>query len=116
LKIHNTRVHTKIDFKNFPAACDVCGNVFENENQLKKHKKREHTYHTVQFQCNECEFMANEVETLNVHFGRKHTNKKQCGLCDKTFRSTKDQTSTICGILQIICKAHLEKSHSAGIF
>jgi hypothetical protein len=26
------------------------------------------------------------------------------------------QTSTIRSILQIICKAHLEKSHSAGTF
>jgi hypothetical protein len=26
------------------------------------------------------------------------------------------QTSTICSILQIICKAHLKKSHSAGTF
>ena len=44
----------------------------------------------MQLQCNECEFMANEVETLNVHFGRKQTNKKQCGLCDKPFQSSKD--------------------------
>ena len=34
--------------------------------------------------------MANEVETLDVHFGRKHTSKKQCGLCDKTFGSSID--------------------------
>ena len=27
-----------------------------------------------------------------------------------------NQTSTIRSILQIICKAHLEKSHSAGTF
>ena len=31
--------------------------------------------------------MANKVETPNVHFGRKHTEKPQCGLCDKTFES-----------------------------
>ena len=90
LKIHNTRVHSTIDFSKFPAACDVCGKVLENENKLKKHKKSEHTYHAVKFQCNECEFMANEIETLDVHFGRKHSDKKQCGLCDKTFGSSKD--------------------------
>ena len=34
---------------------------------MKKHKKSEHTYHAVRYQCNECDFMANEVETLDVH-------------------------------------------------
>ena len=32
--------------------------------------------------------MANEVETLNVHFGKKHASQSQCGLCDKTFESS----------------------------
>ena len=53
---------------------------------MKKHKKSQHTYHSVRYQCNECDFLANEVETLNVHFGIKHTNK--CGLCDKMFESS----------------------------
>ena len=57
---------------------------------MKKHKKSQHTYHNVRYQCNECEFMAQEVETINVHFGRKHSEKNQCGLCDKNF-----ETSTI---------------------
>ena len=83
LKIHNSRVHSKINFETFPAACDICEKVFENENSMRKHKKREHSYHTVKYQCNECEFMANEAETLNVHFGKHHSNKKQFGLCDK---------------------------------
>ena len=32
--------------------------------------------------------MANEIETLDVHFGKKHTNNFQCGLCDKTFETS----------------------------
>ena len=90
LKIHNTIVHYKINFDEFPAACDVCEKVFTNEKELRKHKKANHTYHYVKYQCNECEFMANEVETLDVHFGRKHSSKNQCGLCDKMF-----DTSTV---------------------
>ena len=86
LKIHSSKVHSKIDFEEFPAACDICEKVLQNENELKKHKKLLHTYHSVRYQCNECEFLANEVETLNVHFGIKHTNK--CGLCDKIFESS----------------------------
>ena len=87
LKIHNSKVHSNIDFEQFPAACDICEKVLQNESDLRKHKKSQHTYHNVRYQCNECEFMANEVETLNIHFGKKHTEKPQCGLCDKTFES-----------------------------
>ena len=89
LKIHNSKVHSKINVEEFPALCDVCEKVLENENDLTKHKKSHHTNHSVRYQCNECEYMANEVETLHVHFGRKHSNKKQCGLCDKTFETSK---------------------------
>ena len=74
-----------MDFLTFPAACDVCERVLDNEKKLKEHKKLEHTYHTVKFQCNECEFMANEPHTLQVHFGLKHSVKQHCGLCDEDF-------------------------------
>ena len=86
MKIHNSKVHSKINFQEFPAACDICEKVLKNENELKKHKKSEHTYHSVRYQCNECDFLAHEIETLNVHFGLKHTNK--CGLCDKIFKTS----------------------------
>ena len=64
--------------------------MLNSESDLKKHKKSQHTYHYVKYQCNECEFMANEIETMSVHFGKKHSKKNQCGLCDKCF-----ETSTI---------------------
>ena len=90
LKIHSSKVHSNINFEEFPAACDICEKVLQNESDLKKHKKSQHTYHNVRYQCNECDFMAHEVETLNVHFGSKHTEKKQCGLCDENFESSED--------------------------
>ena len=78
-----SRLHSEINVDESPAACDVCEKVFDNENVMKKHKKKEHTYHFVKYQCNECDFMENEPETLNVLFGIKHSTKKQCRLCDK---------------------------------
>ena len=83
LKIHNAKVHSNVNFEEFPAACDICEKVLDNESSLKKHKKTDHTFHYVKFQCIECDFMAKEEQTLHVHFGRKHSVKKQCGLCDK---------------------------------
>ena len=114
LKIHKTRIHSKINFEEFPASCDICGKVLENEKKLKKHKKSEHTYHVVRYQCNECEFMANEVETLDVHFGKKHLDKKQCGLCDKFFDTSKllDDHLTKCEIFMCSnsgCRESYEK-------
>ena len=34
LKIYNSKVHSKIDFASFPAACDVCEKVLTDENEL----------------------------------------------------------------------------------
>ena len=42
LKIHNTKVHSLVDFKEFPAVCDICEKILENEMNLKQHKKTEH--------------------------------------------------------------------------
>ena len=81
----SSKIHSKINFADFPAACDVCEQVLTNVKDLNQHKKREHMFHTVKFQCNECQFMANEPQTLQVHFGMEHSTKKQCGLCDKEF-------------------------------
>ena len=58
-----------VDFKEFPAACDICEKILDNEMNLKQHKKTEHTCHYVKCQCNECDFMAKEEQTLHVHFG-----------------------------------------------
>ena len=102
LKIHNSKVHSKINFEEFPAACDICEKVLKSETDLKKHKKTQHTYHYVKYQCNECEFMALEEETMSVHFGRKHSNKNQCGLCDKIFA-----TSTILNDHLITCEVFM---------
>ena len=43
------------------------------------------THHIVKSQCNECYFLASEPHTLQVHFGKNHSTKKHCGLCDKEF-------------------------------
>ena len=32
--------------------------------------------------------MANEPQTLHVHFGKLHSVKKLCGLCDRTFENS----------------------------
>ena len=102
------------DLEEFPAACNICEKVLDNEDSLKRHKKNEHTFHIVRYQCDECNFMANDITTLHVHFGMHHSVKKQCGLCDKEFKSAKelDVHQSHCEICQCSsgqCKDTFEK-------
>ena len=84
-----TRVHSKVNFQEFPSTCDLCEEILSNENELKLHKKNCHTFHSVRYRCNACDFLSQEIETMNVHYSREHGNN-QCGLCDKNFKTRKD--------------------------
>ena len=49
---------------------------------------KNHNTHTTMYDISVTNVnLLNEVETLNVHFGRKHTKNPQCCLCDKIFES-----------------------------
>ena len=61
------RLHSKLNVDEFPAACDICEKVLENEIAMKKHKKKEHTFHFVKYYCNEWEFKANALELKNTY-------------------------------------------------
>jgi hypothetical protein len=114
LKIHNSKVHCKkIDFKECPAACGACEKILDNEIKLKKHKKEEHSYQYVKFQRNECDFMANEPQTLHVKFGKLHSVKELCGLVIDLFttlnsgcRDTYEKVSDI--------SEHIQKEHKTN--
>ena len=49
---------------------------FRKQARTEETQKSEHTYHVVRYECNEYEFMANEVETLDAHFGKKKLRKE----------------------------------------
>ena len=55
---------------------NICEKILDSESKLKEHNKSEHTYHSVRYQCNECEFIANEISTLQVHLRTNHSVKK----------------------------------------
>ena len=76
LKIQNAKVHSTLNFDEFPAACDICEKVLDNETKLKKHKKTEQTFHACLLP------------------------KKQCGLCDKVFDNSRqlDEHLSTCEI------------------
>ena len=47
--------------------------------------------------------MANEVQTLHVHFGINHFIKKQCGLCDKYFDNSKHLEDHLSACDMFVC-------------
>ena len=72
LKIHKSKAHFLQDA------------IFVRKFLIMK-KKNEQTYHIVRYQCDEFDFMANEVITLDVHFGMKHSIKNNVASAIKNF-------------------------------
>lgn len=79
LKVHNKRKHAEI-MEVFPQTCDFCDLQFQNKSEVKEHLKV-HTYRTVDMKCEDCDFMANDDLSLEVHSSRKHSGNFECALC-----------------------------------
>ncbi|KAL5278849.1 hypothetical protein ACFFRR_003467 [Megaselia abdita] len=71
--------------------CHVCGHLFNNTTNLKKHFQRgihPESELILQFKCLQCELVFNERHEANSHFRANHEEKEQnfkCDLCFKTF-------------------------------
>ena len=44
-----------------------------------------HSYKAVDYRCAECDFMGSSDTTMEVHMGREHCEKIECGMCDSVF-------------------------------
>ena len=47
----------------------------------KKHMKT-HSYKQVEFRCEECDFFGETPFTMEVHLGKSHSDHFECGLCE----------------------------------
>ena len=81
LKIHMKKKHTAVDNDTFPQTCHLCEKNCENRNDLKKHLIT-HSYKKAKFNCSECDFVCQNVISMEVHNGKQHSDKLECGLCD----------------------------------
>ena len=79
LKVHTRRKHGIIE-DIFPQACDFCERQFQSKNEIEEHLKV-HTYRTVDMKCEDCDFLANDDLSLEVHAARKHSGNFECALC-----------------------------------
>ena len=84
LKIHMKRKHTDYTKEEFPRSCDQCDKIVNNISDMKKHLKT-HSYKDIQFQCSFCHFCnfcSGEQIEMEVHIGKEHSDKFECGHCE----------------------------------
>ena len=86
LKIHKTKKHTSVEIEPFPRSCDLCDEIFKDSYEMKKHLLA-HSYKKAKFKCDECDFVGKIKATMEVHIGKHHCEKYECGLCDSEFGS-----------------------------
>ena len=63
--------------------------MLNSESEMRKHVAS-HSYTNSKFKCDECEFLGGNDATMQVHIGKYHTDKFECGLC---YIEEKDQES-----------------------
>ena len=125
LKTHKARIHTKTNALQYPAECELCEAKLENEQIMKEHLKY-HSYKKSTYKCEDCDYCSENFLTMEVHVGKHHGEKIDCGLCNfeaKDLEALNMHLST-CEIY--VCddccyrsihiheiKEHLEKSHTS---
>ena len=86
---------------------------------------KSHLYKEAKFQCEDCPFVGKNFETMEVHAGKAHTDKLECGLCENNFENMENlnlhlQTCEIYRCRRCVkkennisdIKLHVEKKHN----
>ena len=81
LKTHKVRMHTQTKNVQYPLECEYCDAKLENETVMKEHLKL-HLYKKSTFKCEDCEFCSENFLTMEVHVGKYHSEKEECGMCN----------------------------------
>ena len=89
---------------------------------------KSHSYKGVDFKCEECDFLGINETTMEVHFGREHSDNIECGLCDFLAKDLIDLDTHLstceiykCGDCNLVTKTlgnmktHIEKDHQGKI-
>ena len=84
LKVHIKRKHTIL--LDIPQSCEFCEVRCYNKGNLEDHLK-EHTYNELKYKCEDCDFLANDILSLDVHVERKHSGNFKCAICEFTAKN-----------------------------
>ena len=55
---------------------------------MRKHLKS-HSFKDARFKCEDCEFVGDSKETMELHIQWTHTDTFECGICENTFGNGK---------------------------
>ena len=50
-----------------------------------KRNMRNHSFKEAKVKCEDCNFVGQSRETMEVHTGKNHTDNFECGLCEHNF-------------------------------
>ena len=125
LKTHKARIHTETTALQYPVECELCEAKLESEKILKEHLKY-HTYKKSTFKCEYCNFCSENFLTMEVHIGKQHGEKVECGLCNFVAKDLEALNIHILTFQIYVCdeccyrtihiheiKEHLEKRHTS---
>ena len=90
LKTHIKRKH--ITYETFPTKCVLCESNLNWKEELLKHMPS-HSYNPsseLNFKCEECDFWGPNQLTMEVHVGKHHSERFECGLCDNKGKNFDD--------------------------
>ena len=69
-----------------PQGCEFCEVRCYNKSNLEDHLK-EHTYIELKYKCENCDFLANDNLSLDVHVERQLSGNFKCAICDFTAKN-----------------------------
>ena len=82
LKTHISKKHKQMEGSlDFPTSCNLCEKELDCLKDYKLHMKT-HSYRLIQYQCNMCNFSEYNEIGIEVHVGREHGENFECGLCE----------------------------------
>ena len=125
LKTHKARMHTKINVLQYPVECELCEAKLENEQIMKEHLKY-HSYKKSTYKCEDCDYCSENFLTMEVHVGKHHGGKTECGLCNFEAKDLEALNMHLSTCQIYVCdecyyrtihiheiKEHLEKLHTS---
>ena len=84
LKLHVIRKHTNIENLEYPNNCNLCEFKLENSQDFRTHMEIHSLKRTIfgDFECTDCHFLSDKIESMEVHFGKCCVDELFCGLCE----------------------------------
>ena len=52
-----------------------------------KRNLKNHSYKEAKFKCEDCAFIGQRHESMDVHVGKYHTDNFECVLCERSFET-----------------------------